>query len=369
LGVADVLAGNRSWHVEIGDALSVLRSLPGGVVQCCVTSPPYYGLRDYGVEGQIGLEGTPAAFVARLVEVFTEMRRVLRDDGTCWVNLGDSYVSGGGRAGNNNKGNVTDKAMDKRRIGLKHKDRIGSPHQFVFAARDDGWHWRDEIVWHKPAPMPESVTDRTTKAHEFVFLLTKQPRYYYDAEAIKEEARYGYRETRGEFRGPDDDHSVGRNRRSVWTIAPQAFSGAHFATFPAELPRRCVKAGTSERGCCPTCWSPWRRVTERIPLYRERPSDYIKRTGEPGTGNSCANTVAGVRVETAGWEPGCSCAAAEPVPCLVLDPFAGAGTTGVVAARLGRRFLGIELNPDYAEMARRRITEDMPLFSTQAGEV
>jgi hypothetical protein len=170
LGVADVLAGNRSWHVEIGDALSVLRSLPGGVVQCCVTSPPYYGLRDYGVEGQIGLEGTPAAFVARLVEVFTEMRRVLRDDGTCWVNLGDSYVSGGGRAGNNNKGNVTDKAMDKRRIGLKHKDRIGSPHQFVFAARDDGWHWRDEIVWHKPAPMPESVTDRTTKAHEFVFL-------------------------------------------------------------------------------------------------------------------------------------------------------------------------------------------------------
>jgi len=431
--IVEVVNGVRPWHVECGDALAVLRTLPAGCVQCCVCSPPYYSLRDYGVEGQIGLEDTPAEFVGRLVEVFREVRRVLRDDGTLWLNIGDSYCNAGSRNNgtgldgkrrggmSDTDGTWEDAAGTYRDVrhalkesGIKHKDRMGIPHMLVFALRGDGWHWRDEIVWAKKTPMPESVTDRTTKAHEFVFLLTKRPSYFYDAEAIKTASREPGRTVRlGEKSlsrysggmtgnaGPevasvtnptssnkrsvwsvDDERALfdwlaanapdalarfadeSRNRKDVWKVSFHPYSGAHFATFPPALVETCVKAGTSEHGCCADCGSPYRRVTSRQQLKRTRPRDYVKRTGEEGTGNSCANTVAGVSVETLGWEKTCRCeGGGEPIPCLVLDPFSGAATTVLVATRLGRRAVGIELNPAYAEMGRRRVREDNPLFN------
>lgn len=251
----------------------------------------------------------------------------------------------------------------------------------------------------KKSPMPESVTDRPTKAHEYLFLLAKQERYFYDAEAVKEPMASGPSDIKkmteqkerigglvktqvdplmkasaltniGQKRSVGDPES-GRNLRSVWTIGHDPYPGAHFATFPRKLVEPCIKAGTSEKGCCPSCGSPWRRLTERSALKRERPNDYVKRSGEDGTGNSCGNTVAGVSVRTLGWEPTCGCQEHTPIPCTVFDPFNGSGTSGVVALALGRRYVGTDLNRDYLGLARRRIerphapverpTEDIPL--------
>jgi DNA modification methylase len=334
------------------DVLDGLRQLPDESVHCVVTSPPYWGLRDYGVEGQIGLEATPQAFVARMVEVFREVKRVLRKDGTCWVNLGDSYAGSGRGMGDTKTENrrnpssrdfhdamvesgAIGRAWVKPPPGWKQKDLIGIPWRVAFALQDDGWWLRQDIIWAKPNPMPESVTDRCTKAHEYIFLLTKSARYYYDSEAIKETALwpdgpnapdkisspYGQGFTRAAigkkgnaktFRGGvytknaafDNDaamarDSIGnkpndtmsRNKRSVWTIATAPFSEAHFATFPPELPETCIKAGSPKGGT-------------------------------------------------------------------VLDPFGGAGTTALVADRLQRNAILIELNPEYAAMAERRINGD-----------
>jgi len=226
------------------------------------------------------------------------------------------------------------------------------------------------------------VTDRPTKAHEYLFLLSKRARYYYDAESVSEPAMCAG-ETRvttsksfaGQATGrnvkPRGNAKIGsvveisqfRNRRSVWTVASQPFSGAHFATFPCELIAPCILAGTSAKGCCPACGKPWKRQLATEKLTRMRPSEYTKRTGKEGTGNHCANTVAGVSSVTVGWTQECKCPAAEPVPCTILDPFSGAGTTCLEASRLGRHGIGIELNPEYIELARRRITEDSPLFN------
>jgi DNA modification methylase len=249
-----------------------------------------------------------------MVAVLHECHRVLRDDGTLWLNVGDSYGDG--------------------------KQLLGIPWRLALAAQADGWVLRQDIIWHKPSPMPESVTDRCTKAHEYVFLFTKRPVYFFDAEAIKEPSEIG-----------------SRNRRSVWRIATKPYAGAHFATMPPELAETCIKAGTSQRGACPLCGSPWERITKRTKLTRPRPSDYVKRTGEAGTGNSCANSVAGVAVETLGWQQSCKCEPHEPVPCVVLDPFAGSGTTLAVAKVLGRDSVGIELNPDYIALAEERIAQ------------
>lgn len=338
------------------DVMDGLAQLDDESVHCVVTSPPYWGLRDYGVDGQIGLEATPAEFVARMVEVFREVRRVLRKDGTCWMNLGDSYAGSwgaqyrgdeypGGLEGTSPiqarsiKASVREQSGTgslKRTPGLKSKDLIGVPWRVALALQDDGWWLRSDIIWSKPNPMPESVTDRPTKAHEYVFLLTKSERYFYDAEAIREVAEtddtrrpYGSagvidprgRDAQGNgkprtgigskgnahgFRGgsyvggePGKRTSTGngpnetlsRNKRSVWSIATAPFPEAHFATFPPELPEICIKAGC-------------------------------------------------------------------PVGGTVLDPFGGAGTTGLVADRLQRNAILIELNPEYAAMAERRIHGD-----------
>lgn len=306
-----------------GDALATLRTLPDASVQCCVTSPPYYGLRDYGVAGQIGLEASPDEYVAQMVKVFAEVRRVLRDDGTLWLNIGDSYATrANGPLGGSDLGGSKVSHAETRRAralrslalpaGYKHKDMLGIPWMLAFALRADGWYLRSDIIWAKPNPMPESVTDRPTSSHEHVFLLTKRARYFYDAEAIKEDgvvpagtraakgsaeraAAPGVNSRPAEYKVYDGR----RNVRSVWTIATQPFSGAHFATMPPDLAERCIKAGS--------------------------------KLGDT-----------------------------------ILDPFGGAGTTGLVADRLGRNAVLIELNPAYAALARERIRADAPLLGAIA---
>lgn len=308
--------------ILIGDVREQLRTLADNSVHCIVTSPPYWGLRDYGVDGQIGLEASPAEFIAAMVDVFEELRRVLRPDGTCWMNMGDSYSHGGGGSKNDARwpkesehGNTTPKHM-KSASGLKPKDLVMMPHRLAIALQDAGWWVRQDIVWAKSNPMPESVRDRCTKAHEYIFLLTKSEKYYYDAEAIKEEAtsispagNKTHKYADAYASGSSEEHRTKaglvalagvewerRNKRSVWTMGTQPFAEAHFATFPPELPETCIKAG------CP-----------------------------PGG--------------------------------IVLDPFFGAGTTGLVAERLQRDCIGIELNPAYAEIARRRIIGDCPILA------
>lgn len=304
-----------------GDALVVLKTLPSESIHCCVTSPPYWGLRDYGHDGQIGLESTPEAYVARMVEVFREVRRVLREDGTCWVNLGDSYASNGDRAGlklgaHPNGCECSYCTMPsiglKTRVpnNLKPKDLVGIPWRVAFALQADGWWLRQDIIWHKPNPMPESVRDRCTKAHEYVFLLAKSERYHYDAEAIIEDAvrvhcgsdfRKGKTAIHqgGRMSQSDRVDNGKRNRRSVWTVTTKPYSGAHFAVMPPDLVEPCIKAG------CP----------------------------EDGT---------------------------------VLDPFGGSGTVGAVAVKLNRNAMLIELNAEYVKLARERVERSrLPMFDEE----
>jgi len=303
-----------SVEILIGDCRELMASLPERSVHCCVTSPPYFGLRDYGHDGQIGLEPTPEEFVAAMVEVFREVRRVLRDDGTVWLNLGDSYSNvgkwGGSTSGKHAKalhGEQQSSCREKRdsdapaSAGLKPKDLIGIPWRVAFALQADGWYLRQDIIWHKPNPMPESVRDRCTKSHEYIFLLSKLERYFFDAEAIKEVAVKGAAGSNfhtgktathllGRSSTKEREDSGTRNRRSVWSVATKPFKGAHFATFPPDLIEPCILAG------CP----------------------------QGGT---------------------------------VLDPFGGVGTTGIVAQTHGRNAILCELNPEYAAMAHERIDE------------
>jgi DNA modification methylase len=385
-----------------GDCREVLKTLPSESVHCCVTSPPFYGLRDYGVASQIGLEATPDAFVAEIVAVFREVKRVLRDDGTLWLNLGDSYAGSGeiGRhdANNARSGNagITYKSLGEaqngkrqyRKIdaGLKPKDLIGVPWSVAFALRADGWYLRQDIIWSKPNPMPESVRDRCTKAHEYLFLLSKKPKYFYDAEAIKDpnaeptgnggwqnairngdpdryQGRYKPTKIEGAAGGSkmlrgEHVHAGGRNKRSVWEVATAPFSEAHFATFPPTLIDPCILAGCPAKACA-TCGKPWVREVEREVVWPEK-------RGGTGTNRDRADGGMACNAErsskTLGFSPSCSCNAAT-VPGTVLDPFAGAGTTGLVADRLGRNAILIELNAGYADMSKRRIVDDAPLFA------
>lgn len=344
-----------SVQIIEGDCRAVLKTLPAQSIHTCVTSPPYFGLRDYGVDGQIGLEDTPAAFVAELVSVFREVRRVLRDDGTLWLNLGDSYAGAWGAQSQRltdsdepswhgsqirNHPKRARQTGTIREDGLKPKDLIGIPWRVAFALQADGWYLRQDIIWHKPNPMPESVRDRCTKAHEYIFLLSKSERYHFDAEAIAEAVapstverlaqptldqqrgsdrvpgktngnmkakpprfggqKYGDSDEESHRTKSGNEYSVAengkRNRRSVWTVTTKPFKGAHFATFPPDLIEPCVKAGSPAGGT-------------------------------------------------------------------VLDPFGGAGTTALVADRLGRHAVSIELNPDYAAMQRQRIALDAGLLA------
>ena len=352
-------------------------------VHTVVTSPPYWGLRDYGTDGQLGLEPTPEEFCNSMVAVFREVRRVLRDDGTVWLNLGDSY-SGGSRT------TTTNDSLDK---GIKPKDLIGMPWRVAFALQADGWYLRSDIIWSKPNPMPESVTDRPTKAHEYVFLLTKQAKYYYDADAIREtngkESSWDNYGGKGFINHPTGDarhqvdlaegmsqrmvkpnttHPNGRNKRSVWEISTQPYAEAHFATYPEKLVEPCILAGTSEKGVCAECGKPWERIVELTKEYAAMlASDKAWRTNE-GKPDQYTNRHPKKHPEnvpqkhnTVGWQPTCECNA-EIVPATVLDPFVGSGTTLAVAQRLGRRGVGADINEEYLSLARNRLEKiSMPM--------
>lgn len=396
-------------------------------VHCVVTSPPYYGLRAYGTDpqiwsdgwrGELGAEPTPELFIKHLTDIFREVRRVLRPDGTCWVNMGDSYATGttaGRQDGTLNLGGGTNAARKINRIGtpegLKTKDLIGIPWMLAFALRADGWYLRQDIIWHKPNPMPESVQDRCTKAHEYIFLLTKSAKYYYDSVAVAEPATDSTRarlnqnlsQQSGSYtpsKANGNMKAVGgdtRNRRSVWSITTKPYKGAHFATFPPDLPEICIMAGTSEKGCCSKCGTPWERVTETKTVMRGgsgaagRTAEEVNASGKWKDVQYGKNIKLGPTnsTETLGWKPSCDCggyyvrgiphnrrrttawhwsAWAERVvekfpsviPCVVLDPFGGSGTTGAVALRLSREFIALELNPAYLELANKRIEAERP---------
>jgi len=227
------LKNETMWEIKQGDAIEVLKTIPDQSINTCVTSPPYWGLRDYGIDGQVGIEETPEEYVAKMVEVFREVKRVLRKDGTLWLNLGDSYAGNCSQASNNGRagfGNPRERLVNRKGKGLKPKDLVGIPWRVALALQADGWYLRSDIIWHKPNPIPESVKDRPTKAHEYIFLLSKSPKYYYDYEAIKEPV------TSRQLRST-------RNKRSVWTVPTRPFPEAHFATFPPELIEPCVLAG------------------------------------------------------------------------------------------------------------------------------
>ena len=307
-------------RIIIGNNLDTLKQLPDQSVQTCVTSPPYWGLRDYGADGQLGQEQTPSNFIENLCKVFDEVWRVMKDDGTLWVNLGDSYFN----AQNNNRnglnsslggdvrggGEYKTQKRNPGELSIKPKDLVGIPWRFAFAMQDRGWYLRQDIIWHKPNPMPESVTDRCTKAHEYIFLLTKKPKYYFDNQAIKEDATTEpvARDKHSEGYQADypkgDRFSAGervygadgkRNKRDVWSVTVKPYKEAHFATYPPDLIEPCILAGSRE--------------------------------GD-----------------------------------LVLDPFSGSGTTGEVAIKNNRNYIGLELNPEYAAISERRLEKAMGML-------
>lgn len=378
-------------------------------VHCVVTSPPYWGLRDYQIDGQLGLEKTPEEFIENMVRVFREVWRVLRDDGTLWLNLGDTYAgSGGNRKGNEHgqhdvmigkrpivkskriprKSNRRDKAevIPSRWGGgnapasgyLKPKDLCMIPARVAMALQADGWYLRSDIIWAKPNPMPESVTDRPTKNHEYIFLLTKKPKYFYDADAIRENGAGRLQEKsyhnpnngkydaipherwKHQFDGRTWGNPAGRNKRSVWTIATQSYGEAHFATFPAKIVHPCIAAGTSERGVCSECGAPWARVVEKGFSKHNGKTDSQYKKG------SSANRLALLRQsarenggeyvdnrKTIGWQPSCECNA-DVAPAVVFDPFGGSGTVKEVAGRMGRHGIVTELKFEYCQLAKKR---------------
>ena len=424
-----------SVDLRQGHVLDLLRDMPSASVHMVCTSPPYYGLRDYGLEptvwggdpdhahtfaasisvdqagtfshrfcvcgawrGALGLEPSPELYVDHMLEVFAEVRRVLRPDGTLWLSLGDSYAGSGKGPSNSVQAVASQIGRNPQQFmngqaptqwvsvprGLKAKDLMLMPYRVVMALQAAGGWVRSQICWHKRACMPESVQDRPVSSWEPIFLLTRQARYYYDAEGVRD--RVG-EETRrnAEFRGvtvykdhiadrisnharrPDGVSSSGepsldgRNLRNVWSLGPEPFASAHFATFPTSIPDRCIRAGTSEHGCCAECGAPWRRTTSSrlVKSPAHGPGSQMRTDRENGQN---VNGWAGMprlrrEVATTGWQPACK-HDAEPVPCTVLDPFAGAGTTLMVADRLGRDGIGLELNPEYVAMAERRIAQD-----------
>lgn len=360
------------------DALAFLQSLPDESVNCIVTSPPYYALRDYGVDGQLGMEPTLREYLDRLTAVFHEARRVLRSDGCAWVNMGDSYANdekwGGNASGKQAyMGQAINGPRSRRCTELPGKNLLGVPWRLAFALQDGGWYLRSDIIWAKPNPMPESVTDRPTKSHEYIFLLSKNGHYWYDADAVRE-AQTGNAHARGNGSSPKADGISrnmarnntsfntsmtryvdvpgGRNLRTVWTLSTEANSFAHFATFPRKLVERCVKAGCPAQVCA-QCGAPFMRVVEREPMIINR-SDRKNVMGEYGRTQSSGTMVAPATSKTIGFQPTCTCNAATR-PGIVLDPFMGSGTTALVARALGRDFIGSDLSAEYVQLAETRL--------------
>ena len=381
------------------DCVESLREMEDGTVHCCVTSPPYWGLRDYGCEGQIGLEPTPDAYVAKMVEVFREVRRVLRDDGTLWLNVGDSYASNGvsgyqsgldefAKRERKQENNGPKTALRKHgraptSDGMKPKDLCLIPWRLALALQADGWWCRSVICWAKKSCMPESVTDRPTNSWEPIFLLAKSAKYFYDAEAVREPHEhgiksegeggeyYGGKHGKGTGRSAENGNvwnpkvrnynPAGRNQRNVWHLGPEPYAAAHFATFPSEIPRRAILAGTSARGCCPVCLAPWVRVVEKVPTGKKQKTGSNWDTGAGAHGsfhrNGRETKPADQNVmasKTIGWSQSCTCPPHEPIACRVLDPFSGSATTGQVAFSLGRDYIGLDLSTEYLELARER---------------
>jgi DNA modification methylase len=329
-----------------GDCRDVLATMPDESVHAVVTSPPYWNLRDYGIAGQLGLEPRPEDYITAMVGVFREVWRVLRRDGTLWLNMGDSFAGRGRPERGHSR--RTDLAPIPRKAnanggswGLKSKDLVGMPWRLALALQADGWYLRRDVIWSKPNPMPESADDRPATSHEYLFMLTRSERYLYDAWAVREDAV----------------GAAKRNRRSVWTIPTQQYLGAHFATFPEALVEPCILASTSERGTCSICGAPWRRVVRTSTPGRS----WNGNTGGLQTGAAGARGSGRQRKE--GWVPDhpveetwrIACEHdAPPVPAVVLDPFGGTGTVGQVANRRGRRAVLVDLNPEYLQQQLRR---------------
>lgn len=440
----------------LGNCLDKLLTLPDKSVHCCITSPPYWGLRDYGIEATFwpevtfspmagippitipemncvhGLETDPLSYVGHAVLIFREVKRVLRNDGTLWLDLGDSYFANPNMDNGDLKYGPGRKRIDSpnrhKVFGFKSKDLIGIPWRVAFALQADGWYLRCDIIWHKPNPMPEAVTDRPTKAHEYLFLLSKSQKYFFDQEAVKEpvtgnahargnglnpkaniptgwDASGGnHRKLQGRYNNVSRLHTPKQNesfsslcnelvgkrnirsvwtieedeylqflkwksehksdKKDVWTIPTQGFKGAHFATFPERVVEPCIKAGTSEKGCCPECGAPWVRITEKTKsIARKVSSSHAAVPGQQPHGTFCTERHdTPSEVKTIGWQPSCN-HNLNPIPCTVLDPFAGSGRSGVVANKLNRNFIGIDINPDYLKMAEKDIYEVAPLFA------
>ncbi len=401
-----------------GDVLDKLAEIKTGTVQTCITSPPYWGLRDYGVDGQIGLEKTPEEYVEKMVQVFREVKRVLRDDGTVFLNLGDCYFGSSMTGGTNSmegsakrKGRMFEKpsncTINQGKIQLKTKDLVGIPWRVAFALQADGWYLRSAMPWLKGSAMPESVTDRPTSAVEYFFLLTKSERYFYDIEAVRKpvagatvkRARASNNASKRKDKGdakwqagltPDKQdkyfsgitENSGRNRRnSDWFMDsirdilegksgtllhdendipiaifcnPQPYKEAHFATFSSRLITPMILAGASPKAC-EKCGAPWERVVERSNLNKQNVGGKladIKKTGFRNDGNIRMGDIA---TKTLGWQPTCTCKNEGTGRCIVLDPFAGSGTTLWVAEHFGRDSIGIEINPEYCELIKKRM--------------
>ena len=439
-----------TWDIRLGDVREKLREIPNESVHTIVTSPPYWGLRSYGTdpqvwggsldclhewgesllraksqetpptwtshyclhcgawEGSLGLEPSPELYVDNIAAVFREVRRVLRPDGTLWLNLGDTYWGAKGRSAaawtheNPRAASLEEpyrspfdsltRPQDGQHPKFKGKDLVGIPWRVAFALRADGWWLRADIVHRKSNPMPESVRDRPSRSHEFMFLLSKSARYFYDSDAVRrppsEEAIARYlrhhspeeapardadkqrghprRQTGLDSQSKEGQQILGANLRSVWTIASRPFPGAHMATFPETLIEPCIKASTSEKGVCADCGAPWKRVVNRRAVPHESSRRYGSHNGQRigqvrdakrQRGNRADNPF--LDVLSNDWEPQCRCGNTEVAPAVVLDPFVGSGTAGVAAVRLGRSFIGIDLNPKYTNMAQERIETEV----------
>lgn len=393
-----------AFTLRLGNALEVLRDLPSESVHCIVTSPPYFGLRNYAIKpstwgdgwvGCLGNEPTLSMYIDHMVEIFREARRVLRHDGTLWLNLGDSYNNtrpGARDADLWPKQSRNDHTHDKTLVPeAKRKELLLVPARVAIALSQDGWYLRSDIIWNKPNAMPESVNDRPAKAHEYIFLFAKSESYFYDSVSIKEAATtagksrktpdgwdtsksaHGSFHPNGREKGKQNGvQGATKNKRSVWTVSTSPFKGAHFATFPLKLITPCILAGTSEKGVCQYCGAAWRRkkilvgnqITEsmiaagadRNGAYNGAATKNFAAAKAQNASDSKRRILESMsRVYEYEWIQGCDCFPSDPLKATVLDPFSGSGTTGVVALKNGRNYIGIELNLEYLEMSRERL--------------